>query len=206
MDGKGHVYVLGRDWDDKRGIGKDGHGLVLIQYDRNLKRNWIRRYYDEKGGAACGNAMALDAAGAAVFGSVYITGTTYGIGQPFSQGLLQVREDGTLFGFTPFAGASRGDQHGNSMTTDHRRMLHITGQGHFTDTENASPHLDSTEIVTTTYDLNGGLYRVHRYAGSDLLRSMGGRVVAVDEQDNILVAGQTFDGKFNDIVLLKYPP
>ena len=36
--------------------------------------------------------------------------------------------------------------------------------------------------------------------------SFGGMAIVADPQNNVIVAGQTWSGKSNDLVLIKYPP
>jgi hypothetical protein len=197
-DHDGSLYVICQVVRSEAGAPRKGFVQVL-KYDSNGELLRDKTYWEDSWSFCCAAACNGGT-------RIYIVGATNAINKPFSQALLTINTEG-VGSVLPFCGPSLGNSGGNAVVADRHNFVHTTGQAHFIDSEGAEKLLaSSSEATTLTYHMFGRLLRVRRYAGSKLLMTVGGKAIAVDDHDNIIVAGQTQGGKSNDIFVVKYPP
>ena len=197
-DDGGNLYIVSQVVKKPQSPSHELCAIQVLKYDSNGQLQWDHIYWETTKSFQCRSAC--------IGGGIYITGTmgegNYSYNTLF---LLGIGTNGIIFAKKSFSGGSRGEQIGGDVVVDHRNLPHVTGLAHFADAEGPLGLLDSTEITTLTFQRDK-LLRIQCYAGSEMLKSTGNQLICTDDQNNIFVAGQTFGGLGNDLVLIKYAP
>ena len=196
LDSNGYLYIICQIHRNVQDPPLDSYLIQALKFDTQGNFFWDDVFRDDTKGYRISSAC---------FGSggFYVTGA---ISTSFpATFLLGIGTNGKLFSNRRPPDARDGREPGCALVGDDRGFVHVTGNSHFADTEGLYHGTDGTEIATLTY-YHGTLLKERRYAGSPYLQSLGGRAIAVDSKDNIIVAGQTFSGQSRDIVVLRYPP
>lgn len=196
LDETDSVYVSGYVLTSSTPAGSD---FLTLKYDTNGTLLWQRRY-DWEGKNNRPFAMVTEP-----HGGICIVGEVEEA-RGYSYGIVKYLGDGTWRWSALYHGSARMDSAARHVAITREGDFYVTGHAAY-ENPNArdSAHTRGDEFATLKYNNEGRVRRLLRYSGTDIRDNIG-LFVAVDRADNILVAGQSFGGQTNDLVVIKYRP
>jgi hypothetical protein len=195
VDSAGTVYVTGwvcvaESWDELGGYCFDSD-YTTIKYDTTGNQLWVARY----GGPA---SDSEDGAGAIVLnaaGSVYVTGSSVGIGTSHDYTTIKYDADGNELWVARYNGPANDGDVATAVALDSAGNLYVTGES-----VGAGP----SDYATIKYDGDGNELWVARYNGP----GDGGdsaAAILVDASRNVYVTGWSQGvGTSPDYATVKY--
>ncbi|MEO0076590.1 MAG: SBBP repeat-containing protein [candidate division WOR-3 bacterium] len=206
VDNLGNVYITGSA--NNSGANTD---ITTIKYNPSGNIVWVRTYNSSYNMADGGWWIKLDGAG-----HVYVYGTTYTPATVSGQDLCLIKYDavtGNEFWLRTYNGPATvqdtlgsyencPDETGQSgMALDASGNIYITGRSTFV----GAPLTSHTDILTLKYNSSGELQWEARYNHPDIDTIHQGQSVAVDNANNVYVAGYGRGvGTYIDWVVIKY--
>ncbi|MCH7904228.1 MAG: SBBP repeat-containing protein [Armatimonadetes bacterium] len=186
VDDVGNVYVTGQSWG-----GATNFDYATLKYDTNGNQLWVRRYDGPANYIDVPTALAVDEAG-----SVYVTGSSWGVGTDIDYATVKYNANGNLVWALRYNGPANDVDQSNALAVDEAGNVYVTGWSVGSGTR--------TDVATLKYDTNGNLVWERRYNGP-ANGSDGAAALALDSSGNMYVTG--FSSGFGtslDYLTLKY--
>jgi len=186
VDGSGNVYVTG--YSTGSGTSED---YATIKYYSNGDTAWVKRYNGPGNGADWADALGVDGSG-----SIYVTGSSYGIGTYSDYATIKYYYNGDT------AWVRRHDGPGNDV--DYAFALGVDGSGNIYATGSSCGSGTRSDYSTTKYYSNGDVAWERRYNGpangDDYAFAM-----SLDGSGNVYVTGVSNDSDTStDYATIKY--
>ncbi|HLK59019.1 MAG TPA: SBBP repeat-containing protein, partial [Chthonomonadaceae bacterium] len=202
LDGSGHVYVAGKQYDGDLMNNGTQMDIVTLKYDADGNRNWVR-VYDNGHQDDIPQALAVNAAGDAC-----VVGSTTPSGGTICYLSLWYDPNGSHRWATAYKGTANMSDYAMDVAIDPAGDMVVTGRA--TDAvrnrhAGTASDLDlRADNVTLKYDPTGralwkGVYEGGVGWGADPC------MVAIDNQDCVIVAGQSDQGNNTPVItVIKY--
>jgi hypothetical protein len=186
LDALGNIYVTGGSVG--QGTGSD---YATIKYDADGNELWVARLDGPAHSQDAVSAMKLDGEG-----SVYVTGTTIGIGTTYDYTTVKYDTDGNEIWVASYNGPINGADRVSNLAVDVHGNVYVTGWSDGGDTGN--------DFATVMYDPAGNEVWARRYDGSAHDNDIAEAII-VDEKGFAYVAGHCTNlGSYSDYVTIKY--
>jgi hypothetical protein len=176
LDNAGNVYVTG--YTSNANSVQD---ITTIKYNTNGVLQWVQFYDGAFSGADAGNALCVDGSG-----NVYVTGYETTAGFTMDYVTLKYNSAGMLQWFQTYNGPGSFNDEAKDIGLDVNGNVYVLGTS---DTVfNAQPNED---IVLMKYN-NAGIFQWRRVYDSPTHGYEFSKKLAIDKNNNILVAGYAF--------------
>ncbi|MCX7785843.1 MAG: SBBP repeat-containing protein [candidate division WOR-3 bacterium] len=186
VDVSNNVYVTGTSWST--GTAYD---YTTIKYNALGVQQWTQRYNGTGNGGDDASSIVVDNSG-----SVYVTGTSLGVGSYEDFITLKYNTNGTQQWVSQCNGQTHSYDEATRLVIDNANNLYITGAS-----EGSGTYFD---YATIKYNSNGERLWVSRYNGSGNANDYP-YAMTVDGWGNVYVTGESYGlGTDYDIVTVKY--
>ena len=194
VDAAGNVYVAGGSYRE----GSYYEDLTTIKYDSNGKQLWVTKYNGAADRSDYATAIAVDAAG-----SVYATGSSFGVGSGTDYATFKYDSNGNLLWGVGYNGTRNSSDGAEAIALDATGNVYVTGYS----TEDET----GVDYTTIKYDANGNPLWVAMYNGAfisdDYANSYDfAKAIALDAAGNVYVTGHSKRGEGieTDFATVKY--
>jgi len=187
VDAAGNVYVTGNS--ARNSTYPNNQDYATVKYTADGEEAWIERYDGPGNSDDYVYSLALDSSG-----HVYVAGSANG-GSNLDYVTIRYLPGGDTAWVKRYAGTGNGHDYCHDAATDHLGHVYVTGASLSAGT--------SYDCVTLRYDSTGLLLGVWRYGGLGEDRA---RAMAVDNHNNVYVAGYTTGSGTYDCLTIKYRP
>lgn len=190
LDIEKNVYVTG----SSTGL-TTGSDLVVIKYNPDGVRQWVRRYARETTYTDIGEYIEVDGSG-----NVYVCGRSASSTTSWDIVTLKYDTNGNKLWSKVFSG--------NANSTDQPSALHVDRAGNVTMVGTTAHTTTGYDWVTIRYDRDGNRIWFKRFAGTSANEDYG-TDVAMDQAGDLLVSGYsigTSTAPGFDLGVIKYDP
>jgi len=186
VDRLGNVYVTGRS------IGSGtGWDVATIKYNSNGVQQWVQRYNGPGNGWDGAGSIAVNP-----LGSVYVTGSSVGIGTGFDYNTIKYNSDGVQQWVQRYNGPGNGQDNAFSIDLDPSGSVYVNGASIGSGT--------GLDYATIKYSSSGEEQWVERYNGPANDWDFGNNI-AVHPSGDVYVAGMSAGiGTSLDYATIKY--
>jgi uncharacterized delta-60 repeat protein len=187
IDDNGNVYVTGKS-DPGTNYNYD---YATVKYSPDGVEQWVARY--DGGGSGYDNAqdIALDQDG-----FVYVTGISASPGLDNDYATIKYNSDGVEQWVARYDGGWYFNDGAHSLAIDRRGIVYVTGAS-------SGGGINQWDYVTIKYNSEGIQQWIMRYDSPENGDDTG-KCLALDDEDNVYVAGYVGIAHTYDIVLIKY--
>jgi hypothetical protein len=186
VDDSACVYVTGISYS-----GQTGLDYLTIKYYPNGDTAWVRRYNGPGNGSDSAMAIAVDERG-----SVYVTGTSYGVGTARDYATLKYSPDGRLIWERRYNGTGNSNDYAHSLAIDGHGNVYVTGY--------SSNPAGSYDLATVKYSPDGNGFCVRRFGKISGYEDYFCPDITVNSFENVYVAGAI--GNPPDYTTIRYYP
>ncbi len=186
IDDEGNVYVTGYSFGAAANFD-----YATIKYNSDGVEQWVQRYNGPLNLADVAVAIAVDNEG-----NVYVTGYSFGAAANFDYATIKYNATGVEQWVQRYNGPGNYDDEANAIAVDNEGNVFVTGLVHITPS--------TFDCTTIKYNPDGVEQWVQAYNGP---LNSGDRAyaIAVDNEGNVYVTGETFGGATNwNYVTIKY--
>ncbi|UCG15956.1 MAG: SBBP repeat-containing protein [Phycisphaerales bacterium] len=195
VDASGNVYVTGLSYVGDGWLGYDDCDYATVKYDSSGNELWVATY--DGGGQEhdSGRAIALD-----VFGNVYVTGSSEGIGTGRDYATVKYDSSGNELWVARYNGPANNTDAVEAVAVDASGNVYVAGRSAGIDT--------GMDYATVKYDPSGNQLWAARYNGpANGEECMYINGMALDGSGNVYVTGGSVgDGTDQDYATVKYDP